>query len=177
MEFAPLSDKVVNTRKPTVGPGRNERLLREHIHDPYKATKKLAEPTVCPVCNAVFTGGRWQWKESWPLDAHQEVCHACRRTRDDYPAGIITLKGPFAVAHKQDLLHLARHHEERERAEHPMHRIMKIDERADTIIISTTDLHLPRRIADAVHHAYKGKLDEHYDEGGYLLRVNWSRQE
>ncbi len=167
----------MNTRSSTARTERNDRLLRERVHDPYKTTRKLPEPTVCPVCKAVFTGGHWQWKESWPLDADTVVCHACRRTQDGYPAGIVTLKGSFALAHKQELLHLARHHEEREKAEHPMHRIMKIEEPRDAIVISTTDLHLPKRIGDAVHHAYKGKLDGHYDEGGYLLRVNWSHEE
>lgn len=36
--------------------------------------------------------------------------------------------------------------------------------------------HLPRRIADALHHAYKGELDIHYDEEGYFVRVNWKRE-
>ena len=167
----------MNTRNPTTPSGQGNRMLQEHIHDPYKATKKLPEPTVCSVCNAVFMGGHWQWKESWPIDAHQEICHACRRTQDGYPAGIVTLKGAFVLAHKDELLHLARHQEESEKAEHPMHRIMKIEEHPNAVVISTTDLHLPKRIADAVHHAYKGKLEEHYDESGYLLRVNWSREE
>jgi hypothetical protein len=155
---------------------RKDRLLREHVHDPYQAHGKLPEPTVCPVCNAVFSSGRWQWKDSWPLDAHKEMCHACRRTQDGYPAGIVTLKGAFVRLHREELLQLARHHEEREKAEHPMHRILRIEDHPDAVVIRTTDIHLPRRLGEALHHAYKGELHTHYDEEGYLARVTWSRE-
>jgi len=33
----------------------------EHVHDPYKTRLKLAEPTVCPKCGALFHEGRWRW--------------------------------------------------------------------------------------------------------------------
>jgi NMD protein affecting ribosome stability and mRNA decay len=167
----------MNAQTSRTRPGRGDRLIRDHVHDPYKATKKLPEPTVCPGCKAVHVGGHWQWKESWPIDAHQELCHACRRTRDGYPAGIVTLRGAFAIARRQELVQLARQHEACEKAVHPMHRIMKVEESPEAIVISTTDLHLPRRIGDAMHHAYKGDLDTHYDHDGSLLRVNWSRKE
>ena len=29
---------------------RGDRLIREHVHDPYKTRLKLTEPTVCPQC-------------------------------------------------------------------------------------------------------------------------------
>jgi hypothetical protein len=157
-------------------PLRKDRLMHEHIHDPYKTKHKLPEPTFCPNCKAVFRDGRWCWADSWPADAHQELCQACHRTRDDYPAGIITLTGVFALAHKDELIQLARHHEQQENSEHPLHRIMRIEENPDSIVIKTTDLHLPRRIADALHHAYKGERALHYDEEGYLIRVNWRRE-
>jgi hypothetical protein len=39
-------------------------------------------------------------------------------------------------------------------------------------VISTTDIHLPRRIAEAVKSAFHRKLDLHFDEGGYFLRAD-----
>jgi NMD protein affecting ribosome stability and mRNA decay len=155
---------------------RKDRLIHEHVHDPYKTKHKLPEPSVCPVCKAVFKEGRWQWAESWPMDAHPAVCQACHRTNDDYPAGVVRLVGGFARAHKEEILNLARHHEQEAKAEHPLHRIMKIEEGVEGVVISTTDLHLPRRIGDALHHAYKGQLDVHYDEEGYFVRVTWTRE-
>src|SRR5262245_39806821 len=96
---------------------RRDRLIQEMVHDPYQAKRKLPEPTVCPICKAVFQEGRWNWAESWPLDSAQEVCQACNRASDNYPAGIITLKGGFAQRRKAELLNLARHHEALENAE------------------------------------------------------------
>ena len=60
---------------------RMDRLIHERVHDPYKTKSKLPEPTVCPNCYAVFKEGRWQWADSWPINAHRQTCQACHRTR------------------------------------------------------------------------------------------------
>jgi len=166
----------MKTRSLPVETNRRDRLLREHIHDPYKTKHKPPEPTVCPVCNAVFHGGRWIWTESWPVDAHKETCQACHRTMDNYPAGVMTLSGTFALAHKEEIIELARHHERRENSEHPLHRIMRVSEQNGMIVIETTDIHLPHRIAEALRHAYKGELHVDYNEEGYFVRVSWTRE-
>jgi hypothetical protein len=158
-------------------PERGDRLLQERVHDPYKTKLKLPEPSVCPVCSAIFKDGRWQWAESWPADAHKETCQACHRTRDNYPAGVVTLSGAFVRQHKAEMISLVRHHETKAKAEHPLERIMNIVEHPDSVVITTTDIHLPRRIGEAVHHAYKGELEKKYDEEGYFVRVNWKREE
>jgi hypothetical protein len=51
---------------------------------------------------------------------------------------------------------------------------MTIDaEDPETLIISTTDIHLPRRIGEVVHRAFGGDLEIKYDEENYFVRVNW----
>lgn len=166
----------MKTPSANLGASRKDRLIHEHVHDPYKTKRKLPEPSVCPVCNAVFVDGRWQWAESWPADAHKETCQACHRTNDGYPAGVLTLTGAFVQAHKSEILSLARNHEKQENSEHPLHRIMATEEHPDSIVIKTTDIHLPQRIGEALRHAYSGALDMHYDEEGYLARVSWNRE-
>jgi len=153
---------------------RRDRLIREHVHDPYKTRLKLPEPTVCPQCGAVFHEGRWHWAPR-PEPAHEELCQACHRINDRYPAGELTIAGGFVPRHKDEILQLARHQEEQEKAEHPLHRIMEIEERDGAIVVRTTDIHLPRRIGEALHHAYRGDLDFHYDEEAYFIRVRWTR--
>ena len=74
-------------------------------------------------------------------------------------------------------MHLMHRQEELEKGEHPLHRIMDIRDEEDGLVITTTDIHLPRRLGEAVHHAYHGALDFHYEEEEYRLRVNWSRDE
>ena len=167
----------MNTQINAVAPSRRDRLVREHIHDPYKTKSKYPEPTVCPVCNAVYRDGRWQWADSWPADSRQALCQACQRTKDNYPAGVVTLRGGFAMRHKAEILNLARNLEAEERAQHPLHRIMKSEELPNSIVLSTTDIHLPRRIGDALHNAYKGELELGYSLESCFLRVNWTREE
>lgn len=155
-------------------PPRKDRLLREHVHDTYKSRRKLPEPSVCPRCAAVYQEGRWQWA-SRPTDAREHVCPACHRTADKYPAGYVTLCGPFLAAHKTELINIARNMETREKAEHPLERIIDIEDGEDTVVITTTDPHLARGIGEALYHACDGELDFHYADESNVLRVSWKR--
>ena len=155
---------------------RMDRLIHERVHDPYKTKSKLPEPTVCPNCCAVFKEGRWQWADFWPIDAQRRTCQACHRTKDGYPAGIVTVNGSFAMSHRGEILHLARHQEQQENREHPLHRIMGVEEKPNSIVIKTTDIHLPRAIGEALRHAYKGSLKLRYTQESYFVDVKWSRE-
>ena len=52
---------------------------------------------------------------------------------------------------------------------------MDIEEQDGAIVVQTTDIHLPRRIGEALHHTYHGGLDFHYEGRTYFIRVTWSR--
>ena len=86
------------------------------------------------------------------------------------------MSGGFVKEHREELVHLARNNESIENRDHPLNRIIKIEEHPDSIIITTTDIHLPRRIAEAVRQAYKGDLELSYDEEGYFVRAEWRRE-
>jgi len=53
---------------------------------------------------------------------------------------------------------------------------MQVEEGADSIGVTTTDLHLPRRIGEALHHAYQGEIGFRYSGDGSILRVHWRRE-
>jgi len=111
-----------------------------------------------------------------PADAHRATCPACERIEKDYPAGLVTIRGEFARGHREQILKLARNVEEHEKAEHSLKRILKIEDRGEELLVSTTDPHLARGIGDALLHAYKGELDYRYpDDEGDLLSVSWAR--
>lgn len=171
-----MREKDVKESDAPQRPPRMDRLIRERVHDPYKTRLKLPDPTVCPECGAMFHAGRWQWPEYAPTDANEEMCQACHRIRDKYPAGTLTLSGGFVDAHKDEIVNLARNQEKLEKDEHPLHRIMDIEEEPGQIVVTTTDIHLPRRIGEALHKAFEGDLDFRYEEEAYFLRVNWTRE-
>jgi NMD protein affecting ribosome stability and mRNA decay len=166
----------MTTRNP--GPGfqrvTHERPLIEQQIDAYRMQGKLAEPAICPQCNAVFHKGRWQWMPV-PAAAHHQICPACHRQNDGYPAGYVSLSGAFFDAHREEILRVVHKHEQRERGEHPLKRIMAIEQQGDATLVTTTDIHLARGIAEAVHHAYQGELELHYNPRENQLRAYWQR--
>ena len=160
--------------KPGVQPVYRTKPLLPHVDDSYKSRGKLPDPTLCPQCGAVFHSGRWQWLPK-PESAHSELCPACHRIQDDFPAGYVKLEGQFLAQNRGEILAVVHNVEQREKAEHPLQRIMKIVEENGTVVVTTTDIHLARGIGEAVGHAYQGDLDLQYNTGENLLRVNWKR--
>src|SRR5262249_27491360 len=105
------------------------------------------------------------------------TCQACHRINDMYPAGIVQLKGAELAKLRDQILQLARHQEQAERGQHPLNRILDVQEDGETLTIRTTDIHLPRRIGEAGQNAYKGALTTDYDEGRYFVRVSWTSRD
>ncbi|WP_372526286.1 BCAM0308 family protein [Piscinibacter sp.] len=163
------------TRFHTIGaPVRGAGVIVEREHDAYQSDHKPTEPTVCPQCRAAFHEGRWQWIAS-PAGSREELCPACKRIRDKFPAGFVTLEGDFFAQHRDELMKLVNNRAERAKAEHPLQRIMAIEDTAGGALITTTDIHLARGIGEALHHAHQGELKFHYEQGQTLLRVHWNR--
>jgi NMD protein affecting ribosome stability and mRNA decay len=157
---------------------RGDRLIKEQVHDPYMSRAKLPEPTVCPGCSAVFHNGRWQWAPTMPADANEELCPACRRIREKVPAGFLTLSGGFFADHRDEIMNLVQHKVEAQKAQHPLKRIMDIEDQDDGAVrITFTDTHLPRGVGEAIEHAYQGELDIHYADEAGIVRVMWMRQQ
>jgi NMD protein affecting ribosome stability and mRNA decay len=153
---------------------RHDRPLLEQEHDPYRARRKIKSPAYCPTCGATYVDGRWAWG-SPADDAAAHVCPACQRIADRVPAAFLTISGEFARGHAEEIHHLIRNYEARERAEHPLKRIMAEEKNDEGSVFTFTDAHLARGIGEALHHAYQGELDYHYQKGEILLRVRWSR--
>jgi len=158
----------------TFRPGRHLEMPDEVVLDPYQEVEKLSEPAVCSNCGAVYREGRWQWI-TLPMDAYLTRCPACKRIHQKMPAGYVTIQGDFAHDHRDEMLSLIHHIETREKSEHPLKRIMWIDYQEDGFTITTTDVHLARGIGEALHRAYKGELDYHFNDSEYMLRVRWRR--
>ena len=144
------------------------------LEDPYYQTHKPPEPTQCPKCHAVFKEGRWAWGDA-PRDSHEETCPACRRIEDRFPAGYVLIKGEFFAEHRDEIVGLVKAREKHQKAERPLQRIMAMEDTREGYEITTTDSHLARGIAEALHDAYKGDLKVRYSRDENLVRAIWKR--
>lgn len=149
------------------------RIFKDKRHDPYQSIKKHPEPTVCSSCGALYKNGRWTWEEA-PLESNEMECPACKRIADGYPAGIIEMRGDYLLDHRENILNLVRNVGKTEKLQHPLERIMKIKNSKLETTVTTTGMHLARRIGDALMDANKGELEYTY-EGENYIRVYWSR--
>ncbi|MEI8363646.1 MAG: BCAM0308 family protein [Betaproteobacteria bacterium] len=165
---------TINQTNTDFHPASHDRPLLEQDIDAYHAKEKLPEPAACPQCGAIFHKGHWQWG-AVPNDVHRKICPACHRINNQSPAGFVTLEGDFLLTHHEDIIHLIRNQEQHQRAEHPLKRIMAIEQQKDSVLVTTTDIHLARGIGEALRHAYQGELDLKYNADEHLLRVHWSR--
>lgn len=154
--------------------GRHDRLIRELDHDPYHSKRKITEPAVCPDCGAIYSKGRWSWGEA-ESGPHEHLCPACQRIHDRVPAAFLTLRGDFLDVHRDEIMNLVNNYERREKAEHPLKRIMHVEQKENETEITFTDAHLARGIGEAIHHAYEGDIDYQYTPEDIMLRVSWER--
>ena len=157
---------------PVIRVARRDRTIQEARHDVYQVRGKFREPTVCPQCGAVFHKGRWTWGAK-PAKAHETTCPACERINGHNPAGLLTWRGPFVNLHRDELLGLIRNEEAKAKAEHPLARLITVEETVDSVLVSTTDMHLAQGIGEALRHAHHGTLTLRYSKNQQLIRVRW----
>jgi NMD protein affecting ribosome stability and mRNA decay len=153
---------------------RQDKMIKEKCHDVYRNKEKWPEPTLCGGCGALFVNGRWTWKEV-PTEVHKATCPACRRIADRFPAGTLEIKGEFFIAHRDEIVNLIHNIEKQQKGEHPMERIMEISNGQGKAVVTTTGVHLARRIGEALSRSYKGDFSFQYGDGEKTLRASWER--
>ncbi len=145
---------------------------------PRGASQKIS---ICDGCHSVYKNKRWYAAAEMPAgtlgsETMNTVCPACLKIRDNFPGGIVTLKGDYVLAHKQDLLNLVRNEEARARGFNPLERVMSIKENGHgSIIISTTNEKLAQRLGRAIKKAFQGEVAYHWSHDNKLARVDWER--
>jgi NMD protein affecting ribosome stability and mRNA decay len=142
--------------------------------DPYRLTEKLPGGVTCKDCGATVKEGRWIWKTSGKSSV-VTTCPACRRIEDGYPAGFLAMEGQFLQENRKQIMNMVRSVAEAEKNEHPMERIMDIREDREGTLITTTGMHITRRLGVSLKRSYRGDLQVQYDDSEKRIRVNWSR--
>lgn len=156
--------------------GRKDRLIKEKRHDAYQETIKLPEPTKCVKCHAIFSNGRWTWKNI-PTTVNETTCPACRRIEDNYPAGFVKIRGKFLREHRDNIHGLIQNIENQEKRDRPLERIISINKTKNQTVVTTTGIHVARRIGEALSRSFKGDLSFQYADGEKSIRVDWRREE
>jgi hypothetical protein len=85
------------------------------------------------------------------------------------------MRGDFLAAHRDEILNAVRNEESRQKAMHPLKRIMSLQEDEGGTVVTTTDSQLARDIGEALKHAYAGELQLRYKKEEDFLRVTWER--
>jgi hypothetical protein len=146
---------------------------------PRGASRKIS---VCEGCRAVYMNKRWYSEGDVneatinTPEAAKIVCPACLKIRDNFPGGIVTLKGEYVLPHKKDLIRLIKNEEERARGLNPLERVMSVKENGfGSLVISTTNEKLAQRLGRAVKKAFHGEVKYHWSHDNKLVRVDWER--
>ena len=160
---------------PATSQPRPHRRIYDETPDSYGLPGKLPDQTLCPGCRAVYREGRWTWVER-AVGQAEALCPACRRIRDRYPAGSLWISGAFATAHREEIEHLLRHVEQREKTQHPLERIMDLRVEGESLRVDTTGVRLVHSLGRALHHAYQGELDLAPTGAERPIRVHWRRR-
>ena len=153
---------------------RNDRLIRDKRKDAYMHNNTPKASMVCINCGAIFSNGRWAWKEA-ANDLKETTCPACKRINDNYPAGFVEIKGGFYSGHEEEISNLIMNTERLEKNERPLERIIHFRADKSKATLTTTGIHIARRIGEALSRSYQGNYSFRYLDGEKSIRVFWER--
>lgn len=149
----------------------------------HRSTQKLAEPTSCQECGAVYSDGRWVTKgvvrentkhKDWrPTNA--TTCPACKQIKNGTVGGYVSISGSFLKEHRAEIHSLIKNEAEQTLEDNPLSRIMSILEKDDRLIVETTTEHLAQRLGHALKKAYAGEVSYDFSHENKVARVNWHR--
>lgn len=124
--------------------------------DPYADVHKPSGVVVCTTCHAIHERGTWKWGEA-PTSATSALCPACRRISDRCPAHVLRLEG-VPKDQRTELVAMVHRVADEESREHPLERLMSLEDTADRIEIRTTGVQLPRRLRASISRAFRQRF-------------------
>jgi|UniRef100_A0A7V6A567 NMD protein affecting ribosome stability and mRNA decay len=149
--------------------------------DPYQP-EEGQEASLCTTCRAIYQNKRWFFDEkladrlAGTSKVKEVTCPTCRKIRDHYPEGILTLTGEFLQDHQEEITTLLSKEAERVGRRSVADRIMTMTEQGkNQLVVETTTEKLAQHLGRALYKAYKGDLNFKWGEMDKLVRVYWSR--
>jgi NMD protein affecting ribosome stability and mRNA decay len=149
--------------------------------DPYQPAEGQ-EAAMCSTCQALYQNKRWLFDEKLAKKVagtdkvKMVTCPTCRKIKDHYPEGVLTLSGEFLQERKDEILTLLKNEAERVAGRSVADRIITMTEEGkDRLVVETTTEKLAQHLGRAVYRAYKGDLEFRWSEMNKFVRVYWSR--
>jgi NMD protein affecting ribosome stability and mRNA decay len=149
--------------------------------DPYQPSEGQ-EGSLCTTCQAIYQNKRWFFDEELAKKlagtgkVKEVICPTCRKIKDHYPEGILTLSGEFLKERRDEIVTLLKNEAERVAGRSVTDRIVTMTEEAkDRLVVETTTEKLAQHLGRAVYRAYKGELNFNWAEMNKFVRVYWSR--
>lgn len=148
-----------------------------------RGPKKLADPTVCEKCGAVYSRGRWTTKQETqeaakPMHFHpaaSTVCPACKQIAAGTVGGYLSVDGRFLSEHRIDIDNLIENEVQRAMVDNPLSRIIDRKEADGALTIETTTEHLAQRLGHALNKAFDGDVNYQFAGENKVARVRWHR--
>ncbi len=132
----------------------------------------------CSGCGAFHH--RRHWSLTLPagfssqIQSHFVLCPACRKIKDRFPGGELTLRGVEA-GNRGEIAKILRNEESRAREKNPLERIMRMDAANGGWRIETTTEKLAQRLGRSIKKARGGKLVYKWTHNGKFVRVLWEK--
>lgn len=148
--------------------------------DPYQPVEGQ-EAAACTQCHALYRSKRWSFdallyeRLAGTDKVREVVCPTCRKIKDHFPEGILTLSGEFFARHREEIVRLLEKEAGRVAQRSVADRIMQMIPEGDKLVVETTSEKMAQHLGRAVYKAYKGDLHFRWGEVERFVRVYWSR--
>jgi len=148
--------------------------------DPYLNLTSPGEMGACKACGSVYHDKRWYHPDDIPeklagKTVSEVLCAACRKIKDGFAGGYVTLKGEFIKGHREEVLNLIRNKESLASHMNPLERIIEISDSEAGIEITTTTGKLAQMIGRMLNKSYSGVVEYKWGSDAKLARVVWVR--
>ena len=129
--------------------------------------------------------GAFHYRRHWTLtppagfsgqkDSHLCFCPACRKIKDRFLGGELTLRG-VAVENRGEIARILRNEESRAREKNPLERIMRMDAANGGWRVETTTEKLAQRLGRSIKKAMGGKVAYKWGHNNKFVRVVWEKK-
>lgn len=148
--------------------------------DPYLNKLGPNEMAVCKKCSSVYHNKRWYHPDDVPAKLEEKqrteiLCAACRKIKDNFAEGYVTLHGDFVKEHREEIMNLVKNKEVQASHMNPLERIIGITDKNGGIEITTTTEKLAQMIGRLLNKSYNGEVEYKWSSDVKLARVVWVR--